>query len=257
MLRKKIIFSILIIFLFTLLFFLDFLGYISSIKAFFAEVIYPVSNIFARISFKISDFFQINSSDCLKENSVLKAENERLQAESLQVNLLKKENEDLKRELKLFQKDEMPRIFVQVVSVSPSNQIKEIIINKGSRDRVEKDDILVKNGIFFGRVTQVFKNFSKVKLVFDNQFREEAYILRTKESTLFIGGEKPRVEFPSKDADVKEGDLILLSDLKMDQIYILIGKIKKVEVSDILPGKKCYIELAVKKKDLDNLFIIK
>ena len=236
---------------------MDFWGFVSPIKAPFAKVIYPISNIFARVGLKISDILQVNSPDYLKENVTLRAENERLQAEVLQVNLLKKENEDLRNELKLFQKDETLRIFVQVVGVSPSNQIREIVINKGSRAGVEKDDVLVKNGIFFGRVTEVFQNFSRARLVFDNQLREEAYILRTKENTLFIGGERPRVEFPSKDSDVKEGDLILLSNFKIGQIYILIGKIKRVEISDILPGKKCYVELATRREDLDNLFIIK
>lgn len=255
--KKNIFIGIGIVFLFAVLFFLNSFDYISPIKGFFANIVYPISNIFTGISFGISDFFQENSSDCLKENANLKAENEKLQTENLQFNLLKKENEDLRNELKLFQEDKITRIFVQVVGVSPSNQMKEIIINKGSQDGVKKDDILVKNGIFFGRVSEVFKNFSKVRLVFDNQFREEVYILRTKENGLFIGGENPRVEFPSKDADVKEGDLILLYSPQIVQTYVLVGSVKKIEVNDILPGKKCYIELAVKQKDLDNLFILK
>lgn len=121
---------------------------------------YPVSAV-ANIGGSVSDLMNTYG-----ENQKLKQQIDSLAADKVENQTLRKENKQLKEQLKLDESlTEYSKISAHVLSRSPSSWQNQIVISKGSIAGVKKNDaVLSKKGIV-GRVVEVNKTNSKVELL--------------------------------------------------------------------------------------------
>jgi len=138
-------------------------------KTFF-NLIYPLQKISYVTSEKIADTLSVfkNINHLKDENKRLYQENQQLKVARNQLANLKKENENLRRELGLLPKDKYVIENAAVIGKS-KNTNDWIMIDKGAGQGIEKGmATIVAQGIFIGKVNEVFQNSSQVILVSNN-----------------------------------------------------------------------------------------
>ena len=131
----------------------------------------------------------------------------------------------------------------------------EITITKGKNYNIKKGDIVVSEDSLVGIISEVNKTSSNVYLLKNPNVQisvkiNDTYgILKSIDNKLYV---KNIVS----EAKINEGDLIYTSGLTNILPNILIGKVKKVEVSEDKLEKILEIEENVDLKDLDYVMII-
>lgn len=134
----------------------------------FSYISSPISNFFYSSSLSTKKTFNsiTKISSIRDENEELKADLLRLKSERAKYLELEKENEILREQLKLSKKDEnLDLIMADIIGFSPENFKKNIIINKGSKDGVERNDPVIIGRFLLGRVIKVYGSSAQVQLI--------------------------------------------------------------------------------------------
>ena len=105
------------------------------------------------------------------------------------------------------------KITSAVISRNNGSWWKQLILNKGSRDGVEKGDAVVGPGGLLGVIDDVSYLTSSVKLLTSFESKVGVWVQRNNLSGLLIGigSDSPQLIFYSKDVDVNIGDHVLSS----------------------------------------------
>ncbi|PIR89771.1 rod shape-determining protein MreC [bacterium (Candidatus Gribaldobacteria) CG07_land_8_20_14_0_80_33_18] len=235
------------------------------IKNAFYTISLPFFKNFSLTGDKISSFFQTFSEfkNLKTENQKLLEQNQNLLAKIVEFELLKKENEELRKALNLGLEKEFQLILVK--SISKETEGDFILISKGKEDgMIEGLPVISAEKVLVGKIDQVYKNFSRVKLIsaenniFDVEIitaadsREKIYGLAQGE-----GNFKIKIKFIPKEKEIKEGETVISSNIaqKFPQGF-LVGEIKKVEKSDIEPHQIIELEPFFKLNLGQTLFVI-
>jgi len=183
---------------------------------FFLMIIF--SFIIKKISFK-------NSNSKLD----IKPKNEKL----LNYDEIIQENKRLREFLNLKEKKILTNFKVaEVIALNPYIFPAEIFIDKGKKDGICENDIVLTEDIFLiGRVIEVDNSFSKVITIFNKKTRISAIISSTKEIGIVEGGYAPflLLKYIPYDSKVKIGDEVYTSGFS--EYYhsgIKIGKVIKI-----------------------------
>ena len=190
-------------------------------------------------------------------------ENQNLLTKILELDLLKKENEELKKALSLGLEKEFQLILVK--SISKETEGDFILISKGKEDGIREDFAVISaEKVLVGKIDQVYKNFSRVKLI-----SAENNIFDVEIITVADGGEKIyglaqgegnfkiKIKFIPKEKEIKEGATVISSNIaqKFPQ-GLLVGAIKKVGKSDVEPHQIIELEPFFRLNLGQTLFII-
>jgi rod shape-determining protein MreC len=139
---------------------------------------------------------------------------------------------------------DMETSMAQTIMLDTSGRFKSIIINQGSADGVEVNDVIANANGLVGRVVLTTKDLSKVQLITDSNCSVGALIERTRRQGIVRGDGGATVELfdvPAL-ADVQPGDRILTAGI--DGIYprgIPIGTVIRAE-----PGQSLFKEVVVR-----------
>ena len=151
---------------------------------------------------------------------------------------LKEENEELKFTLSLYEKYEneneelrtlldvekidfnKSKISARIVGVDPNNVYKVYIINKGLKDEIKKDMIVLSSEGLAGRIIEVGSNYSKFMAISDDRTTIGAVIDRTGEKLVLNGnnilhGNTCRIDNIDLDADILVDDIVVTSNVSM------------------------------------------
>jgi len=195
-----------------------------------------------------------------EKNKVLSEEIEVL----LQENAILKEKiiayDRLKKLLELRESFSFQMIPALVISREPGNWFNSIIIDKGSKDGVQKNMAIATYSGLVGRVVSVEKSSSKVLLILDQRSAVGAMIQRSRDIGVLKGSEKNYcfMEYLSRDADVKIGDLVITSGL--GSIFpkgLTIGKVIEVKKDNYALFQEVLIRPQVDFTKLEEVFIVK
>lgn len=132
----------------------------------------------------------------------------------------------------------------QTIMLDTAGRFKSIIIDRGSDDGVQVNDIIANANGLVGRVVLTTKDLAKVQLVTDNNCSVGALVERTRRQGVVRGGGGTMVQMfdiPSL-ADVQPGDRILTAGI--DGVYpkgIPIGAVVRSE-----PGQSLFKSVTVK-----------
>jgi len=141
----------------------------------------------------------------------------------------------------------------QVIGRSPAGWRDSIVVNKGSKQGIRANMMVLSNAGLVGKVSEVFADSAKVKLITHPQFRMGGLVQRSRHTGLIYGtidGEC-RIKYLTMDADIETGDLVETAGFSEHfPKGILIGGIQEIWKEPGQIYKVAKIELAA---DLDRL----
>lgn len=128
---------------------------------------------------------------------------------------LRVENEKLKAEIALLEQVQryMPRsstnsIPAFVYSKYPFNLKNEILVDAGEKQGVKVGQTVVFQGLFLGKVINVFESSAVIQTIFDSRFALAAKIGDGAVDALLKGGDEPKLTLVVKNAQIKEGESV-------------------------------------------------
>ena len=177
-------------------------------------------------------------NDVMQKNKELQAQVDELTQE---LNTIKLEQYDLENYRSLLELDEKypgyEKVAANVIGKDAGNWFNTFIIDKGSKDGIEKDmNVLAGSGLV-GIVTEVGPNYAKIRSIIDDTSNVSGMDLSTSDNCIIRGSlqrmnENQEIEFSDlKDSDnqVQEGDQIVTSYISDKYLQgILIGYIKDI-----------------------------
>ena len=181
-----------------------------------------------------------NLNDVTQKNEELQAQVDELTAE---LNTIKLEQYDLDNYRALLELDDKypsyKKVAANVIGKDSGNWFNTFIIDKGSKDGIEKDMNVIDGSGLVGIVTDVAPNYAKVKSIIDDTSSVSGMDLATSDNCIIRGNlqmmnENQEIELSDlKDTDdqVQAGDQIVTSYISDKYLQgILIGYIKDVSV---------------------------
>lgn len=181
-----------------------------------------------------------NLNDVMQKNEELQAQVDELTAE---LNTIKLEQYDLDNYRALLELDDKypsyKKVAANVIGKDSGNWFNTFIIDKGSKDGIEKDMNVIAGSGLVGIVTDVAPNYAKVKSIIDDTSSVSGMDLATSDNCITRGNlqmmnENQEIELSDlKDTDdqVQAGDQIVTSYISDKYLQgILIGYIKDVSV---------------------------
>ena len=167
------------------------------------------------------------------ENLTLRADNERLRVQSLQVRETDYENRRLRRLLALRERMPLATLSGEIIGREGGGWARSLTVNRGRADGVARQmPVIVPEGLV-GRVAQVRSGASVVQLLSDPTSTVGAVVQRTRTPGLVEGepGGGVRFKFMARDgAGVAPGDLIVTSGLgTLFPKGIPVGRVTAIE----------------------------
>ena len=198
--QKFSIFSLIIIA--TIIFFLDVYGFavVKTARGLINDVVYRVSylassptRMFPSLNNEISNHFNLK-----KENEELRKVIEKYKALELNLEYLTNENQNLKKVLNAENISNVSNIILAKVLVDRNSPfLKSIIVNKGSKEGIEKGMPVTKDNNLVGRVVETNYLSSRVLLLNDLNSRIPVTLDADNSQAILSGGgtAKPKLEY--------------------------------------------------------------
>lgn len=257
----KILIGIVILFLF--------IGVLNLFQKQFKNFFYFVSEPLQKTFWKagnsasglLGSFLELNN--LANENKELNTRNQELLEEITILQQIKTENQALKEVIGAGQNKEFKLILTDVIGIDSYQDF--ILINKGSEDGISENmPVINAQKVLFGKIFEVYKNFSKVMLVSNRNSVLDIKI--QKDDTISppiygaVRGEgnlAAILDLVPLDREVKNGDILITSSLEgVFPKGLLVGKITEVGRDDLKPFQTARIDLFFNLKQMDKLFVI-
>lgn len=229
------------------------------------EVFSPALKLFNKINNKVVDAigFVANIGKLEKENEELRREVSRLTQEKLSLLELKAENERLRQLLDVRENIGYETITgAEVIGYDPGNWSKYVIIDKGSSRGVQVDATVITELGLVGKVVSVTPHSAKVLLITDPDSAVGGRVQRSRDVGIVEGSIEQAnmvqmVNIP-READIKEGDLIISSGLGgVFPAGLIIGKVENIKDEEYSFFRRASIKPAVNFNRLEEVLVIK
>jgi rod shape-determining protein MreC len=171
---------------------------------------------------------------------------------------LEAQNRQLQKLLKFSATQPAQHIIAPVIGRSADNWWQQLTLGKGSRDRVDVNQIVLAPSGLVGRVIQVTPHTSRVLLLSDRTSRIGVILSRSRFVGVLRGQSNNRavLEFYDKDPDVRKGDWVTTSALS--QWFppgLPIGRVIALNLSKG-PAPEATIELTAPFNFLETVLIL-
>lgn len=233
-----------------------------------STVVSPLQKIVYNINNQVKetvDFF-LNFSEVKKENEKLKKENTVLKNQLIEYDSIKSEVERLREAVKLTETNKNYTYSgVNIIGYSGSALSDGYIVDKGSKDGIRKNMVVVTPKGLVGKVTKVSENYSIVQNILNENLAVAVMIQNSSNISGILQGisngkteeNLTQIYNLPMDSDIKEGDVILTSGL--GEIYpkeIPVGKVISVEEDKVKVMKNAVVEPFVDFDSLEELYIV-
>ncbi len=198
------------------------------------------------------------------ENKLLKEQLATLQEQVSKYQIYEVENKNLHALLNIHKKFEnYPEVSAKIIAKDAGNWYNAFIIDKGTKDAVTSNMIMVAGGGLVGRITESGSGFSKAISIIDDRSSVSAKSLRTGDIGIIRGDYTLmndglcRMDYIDSSAQIIEGDAIITSNLS--DLYppdIMIGYVKEIKPDSNGLTKYAIIEPTVDFKHLEDLIVI-
>lgn len=222
----------------------------------------PIGSVFTNFGSGFSNFFGniFKVGGLQKNNSDLQKKLDKSLAEISRLDAIKKENEQLKKDLNFKNTNEFDMIGTSVVFFDPSNIKDTITIGTGKQDDIKNGDIVMANGFLVGRVKDAGPTTSRVLLITDPQSIIAATIVGKNITGTVRGkiGNGLFMDQVPQNETVEKGDLVSTSGLGgVFPKGLLIGEVESVQQISGSIFQAINVQPLAKTSSLDNLMIIK
>ena len=230
-------------------------------------VISPLQKIVYTVNEKVKGYFEffINFSNVKKENEELTAKNAELENKLIEYERMKDENTRLREMFDYSQTNaNYDYLGCNIIGYSGGNISNGYIIDKGTKDGVEKDMVVITPAGLVGKVTKASSSFAIVQTILNENIAVAAMVESTDETTGILQGitdskNKNLTELSNIpiESAIKEGDKILTSGLgEMYPKEIRIGEVISVEVDNVGIMKRAVVKPYVDFNKLEELFVV-
>jgi rod shape-determining protein MreC len=196
--------------------------------------------------------------NAIRENQDLRARIDGLLADNSRIAELNKENETLKEALGLGLDKEYDLRMAETIGMDM--MADSLVVDKGAADMIETGfPVVTSNKVVVGRISKVYKNFSKVDLItgrgitFDVNVSENA----TNGLAKGLGGFGLMLDLIPKDIEIGQGDPVSTSAL--GGIFpegFLVGMVDQVNKNDVETFQTATIKPAFEIGKIREIFII-
>ena len=172
---------------------------------------------------------------------------------------LKYENTRLRRLLNFKKHASFNMIPAQVIAVDVNTNFKSIRINRGTFDGVKLGEPVVNYEGVVGRVFKVFKKYSDIILLIDNNFVIDTFVQRSRARGIIYGSNIDTLDlkYINRFEDVKLKDVVVSSGF--DGVFpkgILVGKIIDIDEQNRTISQKITVKPFASLKKLEEVFVI-
>lgn len=238
----------------------------NTIKNSAAQIVVPVQKGMNHVGLWLAD-----KSDTIKEYAKLQDENKELKQKLADIqsqnSIMIQQQSELEKLRELYQLDDIysdyPKVAARVISMQPDNWFSEFTIDKGSEDGIEVDMNVLADAGLVGRVTYVGKNYSKVTTIINDSSNVSAKSASTSDNCIVSGDLELmnegyiRVSGISKDAGIKDGDMLLTSYISDKYLPgILIGYITNITDDGNKLTKSGYLMPVVDFSQMEEVLVI-
>ena len=212
----------------------------------------------------INGIFHLNQ--ILAENKRLKEELSKLNSDKITIEEIKSENAKLKELLGLKDQIKLSASYeiARVVQRSQEAWLNYFIIDKGEKNGVKKNMVVINNQGLIGYIIDTGINWAKVITVLDPDFSASAMVVRTREigvvrgSVNLLSKRLCELRYISKDSKVKLNDIVITSG--MGEIFpkgIAIGKVVQIKNDKFELTKNIVIEPLVDIENVEYVMVLK
>lgn len=194
------------------------------------------------------------------ENRSLKEENLDMLSRLAKLDVLERENDFLRTALDIERETGRDVIYAHVFNVNLGPDGYNVLLNKGARDGVKKDDVVITGQkALVGVVEEVSDNFSRVLFVFDPEFKITAKVLGSATAGIATGAyrEGMYLDLIAKEDEIKEGDVLISTGDDMFPSALLVGSVVHVDVNESQMFKKVRIDPAAGSQRLGSVVVLK
>lgn len=179
----------------------------------------------------------------------LAAANERLMAAAV-------ENRDLRRLLNMKQLLPGAAVSADIVGYSPESTRREVTIDRGERDGVRRDSVVISGDGLVGHVLSAGPHEARVLLVTDPESAVPAYLVRSRSWGIVTGTWlHAKMKYVDQRATLQPGDLVVTG---RGQIYpggIPIGRVREIDRKDNALYQTAVLEPAVDFQGLTHVLV--
>ena len=243
------------------LIFLGKMGWLEPIQIGASYIFSPIYETSANWGASFQEFFSTigSVSEFRGEYNEMKLEIARYELENLEYQLLQDENEDLRTQLNLINR-EYSYIKGDVLDHIESDYI---IINVGIKDGIGKGDVVVLGKTLIGIIIDVGRYTSKVRLPISKSNFLESYIINSDSqkdqkilSRAVVSGSSEGIviENIGMNSGVNNGDIVVVNDDKVGENLVL-GTVVGLSEDPASTTRSGYVSPAVDYYDLTNVFV--
>lgn len=208
-----------------------------------------------------ADYFN-GISDLQDENESLKQELEETKVELNRLEMVEQENTNLTGLLDIRSRySQYTMVAANIIAKDTGNWYDTFTIDKGSKDGLEKNMVVLTSDGLVGRIKQCGYNYAMVTSIIDDTDAISAKSLRT-DDLGYVSGDLAnkgmcKMEYIDNTAEITEGDEVITSNLS--EIFppgITIGYIQEVYSDSSAFTKQATVKPAVDFKHLDSVMVI-
>ncbi len=207
----------------------------------------------------------------LESKRSLLEENERLKKEiaslQMQNSILVSDGYELSALRELYEVGrkyaDYPMVAASVISKDSNSYYNSFVVNKGAQDGIKKDmNVIAGNGLV-GIVTEVGKNYSRIRAIIDDTSYVSGMFLKTNDTCDVKGDIEAMadghilVEAINLHAEVEENYEVVTSYISDKYLPgILIGYVSNIEIDASNMAKRAYLMPVVDFEHIENVLII-
>lgn len=199
-----------------------------------------------------------------EENKRLQVENSELIYQIKRLEQVEKENDRLSGLLSIDKKyPDYEKVGARIIGKEVGNWSNTFIVDKGEKDGIEKNMVVISEGGLVGRVIESGLNYSKIMPIIDDTSAVSVKSLRTEDKGVLKGYLElsakglTRMEYIEIDAQIMEGDEIVTSNLS--DIYpsgIAIGYVTEITPANSGLTKHAIVKPMVNFDNIETVLII-
>ncbi len=167
------------------------------------------------------------------ENAQLRDKVRQLAADNDRLHAARSENADLRKMLAMRAASGDRAVSADVVGFAPDSPRKEITIDRGWRDGVKRDCVVVGGAGLVGHVIDAGPHEAHVLLIIDQTSAVPAYLERSRSWGIVVGtSEHVKMKYIGQDKKIIAGDLVVTGRGEVYPGGIAIGRVAEVDRKD-------------------------
>ena len=202
-----------------------------------------------------------------KHKSLVEAEEENTKLQTEENNILKQNEEELRRLRELYALDQdylqYKKVAARVIAKDSENWFQVFRIDKGSKDGIKVDQNVMAKGGLVGIVTDVGLNYATVRSIIDDESRVSCMGIQSSDTCIVAGDLKLyeegrlRISNMKKDAVIQDGDRIVTSNISSKFLPgILVGFAIDIQVDEKRLMKNGYLIPAADFTNLQEVLVL-